>query len=126
MSKDNAFFGVMLRTPGPFLGLVTLGLAWLVAPLGCGSSDPVADVKAMHATRQYEASLEPLRDLIEARPEDAEVFYLYGVALSNGGLFTQAIWPLVRAMEDPEWYPAASLHLADVAISTTDWDIALD
>jgi len=126
MSKDNAFFGVMLRTRGPFLGLVALGLAWLVAPLGCGSSDPVADVKAMHDARQYEASLEPLRDLIETRPEDAEVFYLYGVALSNRGLFTQAIWPLVRAMEDPEWYPVASLHLADVAISTTDWGIGLD
>ena len=97
----------------------------LASPMGCGPSDPLADIKAMHAVGQHESSLEPLRDLIETRPDDAEVFYLYGVALSRGRLFTQSVWPLLRAMEDPEWYTVASLHLADVAVSTTDWNMAL-
>lgn len=57
--------------------------------------------------------------------ENPEVLYLYGVALSSTGQVTQAVWPLRRAMESAEWYQPAALHLAQLALATTDWDMAI-
>ena len=100
-----------------------LAMALLVSP-GCGAGDPMDEVREMHQGGELAASLEPLRALLESRPDDSEVLYLYGVALSGTGLFTQAVWPLRRAMEDAEWHDRAAIHLANIAVTTGDWDMA--
>ena len=100
-------------------------LAYLLLPLGCEKSDPVAEVRQLQAAGGYKASIDPLRELIENRPDDPEIFYLYGLALRNVSLPTQAVWPLIKAMESPDWYPEAAMLLANIATTTSDWGMAL-
>ena len=97
----------------------------LLLLLACGGGESLDDVRAMHAAGRHEESVEPLRALLEERPDDPEVLYLYGVALAAVGQRTQAMWPLRRAMESPAWRTPAALHLANLAITTADWDMAL-
>lgn len=91
----------------------------------CSPADPIAEIRKLQADGRHEETVEPLRALLEGRPDDAEVLYLYGVALTSTGLLTQAVWPLRRAMEDPAWQTPAALHLANVAMATADWDMAI-
>jgi len=106
---------------------IPTAIALVIAVLlhtACGPSDPIAEIRDMHARGAYEASLEPLRELLEQQPDDVEVLYLYGTALIYLGQLTEAVWPLRRAMEDPDWYSKAALQLANISTLTTDWDMA--
>jgi tetratricopeptide (TPR) repeat protein len=104
---------------GAFLLVLALALA-------CSPADPLEQIQRLHAAGRFEESLDPLRELLDDRPDDPQVLYLYGVALTGVGLRTQAVWPLRRAMESPEWQTPAAIHLANVAITTGDWDMVLD
>lgn len=89
---------------------------------------PVSDVdkaRSLQEAGNFEASLEPLRQAIEARPDDAELHYLYGLALVQTGRPTQAAWSLRRAMEQPEWLTPAGLLLASSALATYNHELAL-
>ncbi|HIF96106.1 MAG TPA: tetratricopeptide repeat protein [Myxococcales bacterium] len=121
--KDNRW--TLPRWRGARHTFLLFVLAHLWLPLGCEQSDPVAEIRRMQAVGSYQASIAPLRELIKSRPDDAEIFFLYGVALSRVSLPTQAVWPLVKAMESPDWYPEAALFLANVATTTSDWGMAL-
>jgi len=100
------------------LAAFAVALAGALVSVACEPADPLAEVRALHAAGRYEDSLAPLRELIDERPDDPEVLYLYGVALGGAGFRTQAVWPLRRAMEDEAWATPAAVQLANVAIST--------
>ncbi len=102
--------------------IAALALLFVAA---CTPADPVAEIRKLQAAGRHADSVEPLRALLETRPDDAEVLYLYGLALTSTGLPTQAVWPLRRAMEDPVWGTPAALQLANVAMATADWDMAI-
>jgi tetratricopeptide (TPR) repeat protein len=85
---------------------------------GCAPADPVAEIRELHAAGRFEESLDPLRDLLEARGEDPEVHYLYGLALVLSGRSGLALWPLRKAMESPEWLVAAGLQLGAAELRT--------
>ncbi len=102
------------------------GLLIALLLLGCGASDPLQETRALHAAGRYEESLEPLRELMETRPEDPEVHYLYGVALLRAGGPSLAHFPLQRAMEDAEWLVPAGITLASGAIATHNPDTAVE
>ena len=73
----------------------------------------------------FKGSLEPLRELVEQRPDDPEVHFRYGNALQQtqqGGL---ALWPLKRAMESPEYLKKAGVPLAAMLIQTGAYDDAI-
>jgi tetratricopeptide (TPR) repeat protein len=120
----RALRGRFLRRGGSALG-TALALACL-GPAGCGPSDPVAAVRAQLAAGDFQGSLEPLRELIAERPEDAELHYLYGRALASTGQPSLAEWPLRKAMEDPKWRVAAGLHLAAGALQTRNYPSAIE
>jgi tetratricopeptide (TPR) repeat protein len=96
----------------------SLLLLLLLLLAGCGPADPVAEIRDLHAAGRFEESLEPLRDLLEARPEDPEVHYLYGSALMRSGRPSLALWPLRKAMESPEWLVPAALQLGAAELHT--------
>lgn len=102
------------------------GLLIALLMLGCGASDPLEEVRALHRAGLFEDSLEPLRALVKTRPEDAEVHYLYGIALLRAAGPSLAQFPLQRAMEDPEWRVQAGITLASGAIATHNPDTAVD
>jgi len=114
------------RLPTALAPLVCL-VAALVAPLGaCRPGDPVAEVRELHLAGRYDASLEPLRALVEERPEDPEVQYLYGVALVRTRQLTVAQFALRKAMETREWLVPAGLELAAAELLTDNAEAAIE
>jgi predicted Zn-dependent protease len=93
--------------------------------LGCGSTDPLEDIRGQHRAGLYEDSLEPLRELLKTKPEEPEVHYLYGIALLQAGGPSLAQFPLQRAMKDSEWLVPAGITLASGAIATHNPDTAI-
>jgi len=88
---------------------------------GCDQGKSLEAVRQQQAVGDYEGTLEPLRELLEERPDDPELNFLYGRALS----FIQpnlAVWSLRKAMEDPEWLVRAGSQLAFVALSGGDFN----
>jgi tetratricopeptide (TPR) repeat protein len=98
-----------------------VGVFVCLALAGCDQGKPLEAIRKQHAAGDFEGTLETLRELLEERPEDPELNYLYGRALA----FTQpnlAVWSLRKAMEDPEWLVPAGSQLAFVALSGGDFN----
>jgi len=112
------------RSPGAAL-LASLVLLLSIPLAGCGPSDPVAEIRELHAEGSFAESLEPLRGLLEARPEDAEVHYLYGLALLRSGQPSLALWSLGKAMEHPDWLVPSALEQAAGALATGNHEAAM-
>src|SRR5262245_10711643 len=111
------------RAPCLLVACVSLLAASLSA---CTPSDPVAEVRDLQAEGSFEASLEPLKRLIETRPDDPEVHYLFGHALFATGQLSLAQFALRKAMESPEWVVPAGLDLAGATILTENSDEAIE
>ena len=92
-------------------------LAALVAT-GCGSSDPVAELRDLQDQGRFEESVAPAQALLEPRPADPEVQYRYGMALARSGQMSRALFALRRAMESPEWQVLAGLELGRAELAT--------
>ena len=98
--------------------LVAIPLVLLLLAVGCGPSDPLEKVRVLQDEKgDFKGSLEPLRKLIEARPDDPEVHYRYGRALIATGDTGLAVWSLEKAIESPDWLEKAGLPLASTRIS---------
>ena len=93
---------------------------------GCGPSDPVGEIRELHAAGRFAQSLEPLRNLAKLHPDDAEVHYLHGFALLHTGEPSLALWSFRKAMEDSEWFTPAALQLAANALITGNHDEAME
>jgi tetratricopeptide (TPR) repeat protein len=107
------------------LGAATAVAALLAAP-ACSQRDPLEDVRAQQAAGNYAATLEPLRALIEAKPDDPELHYLHGMALMRTSQPSLAAWSLRKAMEDPAWLSRAGLQLAASAMLTGNAEVAIE
>lgn len=104
--------------------------AWLAAGLvaccalaGCKQSDPLEDIRQQQAAGKFADTIEPLRELLKATPDDPEVNFLYGraLALEQPNL---AIWSLRKAMADPQWLVPAGSQLAFLALAGLDFNEA--
>lgn len=94
--------------------------------VACSDPDPLAEARALQAQGQLEESLEPLRRLLEAKDDSAEVHYRYGLALARTGKPGVAVWSLRRAQEDPDWERRASLELTRAALLSLNWANAIE
>jgi len=106
---------------------VSLLIALLCATgAGCSPSDPLELIRQRQAIGDLEGTIEPLRELLEERRDDPEIYFLYGRALAFTGRPSLAEWSLRAAMEDAEWrLPAGSL-LAFGALQTGNWHEAVE
>jgi len=66
-----------------------------------------------------------LRTRIDQDPDDSEIQYLYGAALSLTGQVSLAEWPLRKAMRDPEWTEPAGILVAQNAIQSQNAEAAI-
>lgn len=71
-------------------------------------------------------SIEPLREYLSERPDDAEARYLYGRALALTQRPHLATFSLRKAMEDPEWLMPAATHLAHAALEARDFNTVVE
>lgn len=80
-------------------GWLAIGVA--LAGLACGP-DPEARIQEIQARQQageFAPTIEPLREMLEATPDDPELNHLYGAALLGTGQPELAIWPLRKAAQ---------------------------
>lgn len=100
------------------------GSALLCAALGAAliacSGDPLENVRALHEEQRHFESLEILEALLEQRPADPEVHYLYGVANVRVGRASAGIWSLRRAREFAGWELRAGVELARAGLESRD------
>ncbi|MCH2186448.1 tetratricopeptide repeat protein [Myxococcota bacterium] len=112
------------------LSRLTASSVWLgvlcsmTVAVACGPSNQIDTIRQMQQEGRIADTVQPLQEIIDRGEKSPEVFFLYGVALAHQREITRASWPLRRAMESPEWYEPASTRLAELAIMTTDWDMA--
>jgi tetratricopeptide (TPR) repeat protein len=109
-----------VRPVGPVLVLVLV-----LASSACQRRDLLAEARALQENGDLYGSLEPLRALIAERPNDAEVAFLYGSALSQLGHVTQGEFSLEKAMDDPKWRVPAGLQLGVGALRTANYPQAV-
>jgi tetratricopeptide (TPR) repeat protein len=103
-----------------------LGLALLLS-LACGDGPTgVEEIRRLQIQGRFEATIEPIREMLKEQPDDAELHLLYGVALSRSGQASLAIWSLREAQQDPTWFQPASLELARSAIFARDFPAAIE
>jgi tetratricopeptide (TPR) repeat protein len=124
--------GTILRAMRPVRGLrrllpcippvLLLCFAWA----GCGASDPLEAAREQVARGEFQAALEPLRELIAERSGDPEVLYLYGFALQQLGQASLAEWSLREAMNDPKWLVPAGAQLIQGALLTNNFALAVE
>ena len=112
-------------------GFLQLMAALIFAMLlvGCSSQDPLQEARELQSIGNFAGSVLVLRKAIDEGTDDPEIFFLYGVALGETGNLDAAVWPLRRAMENPDWEVAAALRLGRGAFAQHSWDrsiIALD
>ena len=72
----------------------------------------VERARVLVTERKFSEALDLMRALVDEHPEDARVQSLYGEALLASGQPSLAVWPLARAMKDPEQLVYAGLLLA--------------
>ena len=104
---------------------------WLVCLLtlatlaGCGPDLSADRAKTLIESGQIDEAIEMLRTRIDQDPDDSEIQYLYGAALSLTGQVSLAEWPLRKAMRDPEWTEPAGILVAQNAIQSQNAEAAI-
>lgn len=113
------------RVLAPTVAALAAALVWSLA--GCGPSDPLEQVRLLQdRSHDYAASIEPLRELVQSRPDDPEVQFRYGFALLATGQRALAVWPLQKALESAEWEDRASLPLVHAFVAIGSYDDAIE
>lgn len=93
---------------------------------GCDKAPSIEDVRLLQAQARFEDSIEPLRALLEIQPDDAEINFRYGAALSRTTSSPVAVWSLRKAAEDPEWAVRAHMELASASVRTGSVETAIE
>jgi tetratricopeptide (TPR) repeat protein len=106
--------------------LALCALLALLGACGNGEQDSLALVRQLQEQGRFEQSLELLRELREAHPDDPEISHLHGVALSAAGNPSLAIWPLRKAAEHPDWAVESGTLLAMLLLETGDAPDAIE
>lgn len=98
--------------------IACVSVVLLAALIGCqerGESDidaVVEQARVLVTERKFSEALDLMRGLVDEHPDDARVQSLYGEALLASGQPSLAVWPLARAVKDPEQLIYAGLLLA--------------
>jgi tetratricopeptide (TPR) repeat protein len=104
---------------------MTIVFALQLSTSGCGPSDPLDAIKQAQAEGRMEETIEPLRELIDERPGDAEVLFIYGRTLSATGRAGLGEWSLREAMRDPDWMMSAGMQLALDSARAANYEFAI-
>ncbi|MDP6977603.1 MAG: tetratricopeptide repeat protein [Myxococcota bacterium] len=105
--------------------LVALLASCVVVALACDAPPTLDEIKATQNAGAAARTVVPLRNMIDGGERTSEIFFLYGVALSATGERDAAMWPLRKAMEDPEWIVPAGLQMARDALRTGNFDLSI-
>jgi Flp pilus assembly protein TadD len=81
---------------------LALGIALSVLACGLDPEARLEEIRGQQELGEFAATIGPLRELLEATPDDPELNHLYGVALLGTRQPELAIWPLRKAAQEPD------------------------
>jgi tetratricopeptide (TPR) repeat protein len=137
MSRSTASLSIRSGRPGPqalplsaprriggYLAAGVAALAWGFSILGCGGDieSRMAEVRALQDVGQFTASIDELREILAAQPDNPEASYRLGVALVQTGETSRAVWPLEKAAESRDYTVQASLLLASAHFANQNFE----
>ena len=93
------------------------GMGLLLA-LACGPSDPLEEMRRLHGEGRFAQTVEPLREILDDDPSQAEANLLLGTALFRSKRSGLAVWPLRRATESPAYAVEAGLLLTQAMLES--------
>ena len=85
----------------------------------------MAEVRALQDVGQFTVSIDELREILAVQPNNPEANYRLGVALSQTGESSRAVWPLEKAAESPDFTVQASLLLASAHFTNQNFEAAI-
>ncbi|MBW2275457.1 MAG: tetratricopeptide repeat protein [Deltaproteobacteria bacterium] len=99
----------------------------LLAGSGCYNDveSRLAEIRVLQASGKFEESLEHLRVLIAADPENPEANYRLGAALVQTGRASLAVWPLKKASRTQAFGVQAGLLLSSTLLATDSYEEAI-
>lgn len=100
------------RFPQIVLALLLIAFLTGCQERGRSDSDLLEEAKRAVAEGRHDEAIATMRELIARNPDDPRTQRIYGEALIATGQPSLAVWPLSRAMKDPEEAVAAGLMLA--------------
>jgi tetratricopeptide (TPR) repeat protein len=119
--------GVAPREQAVRISVITAALVLVGLVLAaCDRGPDLDDIRRLQSRERYAATLEPLRAMLEDRPDDPELNYLYGVALNRTQSGRLSVWALRKAAADPAWESAARLELTSAAVASGNWQEAIE
>ncbi|MFC2035324.1 tetratricopeptide repeat protein [Chloroflexota bacterium] len=94
-------------------------LSWILPAVGCQSQSIQSDKHYKNGTAlvidgEYEEAIEELNDAIALHPENADAYYLRGLAYDSSGEVAEAISDYEKCIElsnDPELTGSAQMRL---------------
>lgn len=122
LDTNDRIRGRLLDRPIAHFLLVALVLVMS----GCDRAPGLEEIRALQDAGRYSETLEPLRELIKSSPDDPEIHFRYGVALSRTGSARLAVWSLRKAAETESWKIEANLELSRAAAQSENWQEAIE
>lgn len=111
------------------LGRSLLAMAFVLGLMGCSNANElpsIDEIRSLQDQGRVELSVQKLRMRIDSGDRSPEVLLLYGRGLMAEGLWSQAIWALEEARQDPAWFTEATLQLGSGAYQGANFDVAID
>jgi len=81
---------------------VALGVGVSILACGFDPETQLEEIVRQQERGEFAATVGPLRELLQAAPDDPELNHLYGVALLKTQAPEHAIWPLRKAAQQPD------------------------
>ena len=85
----------------------------------------LTELRSLHVNGRYAETVEPLRELLELDPGDAEANYLLGVSLAQTGRSAEAIFPLRKAAESDAYAIEAGILVASALVANQAYEEAV-
>jgi tetratricopeptide (TPR) repeat protein len=98
----------------------------VAALVACTQADPLEEILQRQQAGDLAGTVEPLRELLDERPGDAKIQFLYGRTLALTGQLSLAEWSLREAMSDPEYLIPAGSQLAYGALRGQNYPAAIE
>jgi tetratricopeptide (TPR) repeat protein len=113
-----------------WISILTATALLLLMAVGSGGcrydrESRMAEIRALQAEGQFDASIAPLRVFLTTDSSHPEANYRLGTALVQTGRPSLAIWPLQKAMQDAEYEIRAGLMLSATLLATESFEEAI-
>jgi tetratricopeptide (TPR) repeat protein len=109
-----------------FAAACAIAFAISLASCGRDGASTLEEVKRLQEAGSHAQAEELLREHLAAHPDDAEASFRRGLSLIALGRGSEAVFPLRKALDSPEFGKQAALVLAGTLLTTRNFEAAME